>query len=331
MLEPLRIGPHLIDPPLILAPMAGVTDRAFRGLCRRLGAGLAVGEMSASDPRLWHTEKSRLRREHDPECAPVSIQIAGYDPDAMAASARFQVEHGAQIVDINMGCPAKKVCRVDAGSALMRDEALVGRILRAVVGAVDVPVTLKIRTGWSRTQRNGVTIARIAEDAGVAALAVHGRTREDRFEGDAEYDTIAAIKQAVRIPVLANGDIAHGPQARRVLRHTGADGLMIGRAALGNPWIFRELHRFLAHDRTLAPPDRAEVRDVLTGHLRELYRLYGPQRGVRVARKHIQWYCEDRPGAAAFWSAISRVECADAQLDGVTRFFEEASPERQAA
>jgi tRNA-dihydrouridine synthase B len=318
----MQIGPHRIDPSLILAPMAGVTDRAFRRLCRRLGAGLVVSEMITSDPTLWHTEKSRLRREHDAESAPVSVQLAGYDPAAMAAAAKFNVDQGAQLIDINMGCPAKKVCRVDAGSALMRDEALVGSILSAVTAAVDVPVTLKMRTGWARAHRNAVAIARIAQDSGIAALTIHGRTREDHYEGEAEYATIAAVKAAVSIPVIANGDIDSGPKAREVLRITGADGLMIGRAALGHPWIFRELAHYLATGQEAAPPDRNEVRATLLEHLQELYALYGEGRGVRVARKHIQWYCQSHEGAEAFWTSVNRVDNAQQQLDGVRRFFD---------
>ncbi len=321
------IGPYRIAPPLVLAPMAGVTDRAFRGLCRRLGAGLVVSEMTISDPSLWHTAKSRLRREHDAESAPISVQIAGTDPDTMARAAAFNVEQGAQIIDINMGCPAKKVCRVDAGSALMRDEALVERILSAVVAAARVPVTLKMRTGWARAHRNAVTIARIAQDCGIAALSVHGRTREDHYEGAAEYETIAAVKSAVKIPVIANGDVDSGPKAREILHQTGADGLMIGRAALGHPWIFRELAHFLATGEVLPAPSRTEVASTLLDHMRELHALYGESRGVRVARKHIQWYCQSHPGVDAFWAAVNRVDNAREQLDRVTAFFADLTEE----
>ncbi|MFT4045959.1 MAG: tRNA dihydrouridine synthase DusB [Solimonas sp.] len=321
----MQIGPYRIDVPLVLAPMAGVTDRPFRQLCRRLGAGLAVSEMTSSDASLWHTEKSRLRIDHDGEAAPVSVQIAGYDPRQMADAARYNVAHGAQIVDINMGCPAKKVCRVDAGSALLRDEALVARICAAVVAAVasegNIPVTLKIRTGYVRAQRNGVAIAKIAEDAGIRALAVHGRTREEHYAGAAEYETIAAIKQAVRIPVMANGDIDSPQKARAVLRATGADALMIGRAAQGRPWIFREIAHFLATGEALAPPARFEIRRWLLEHLDALYAFYGESRGVRVARKHIQWYCRAQPDADAFWHAINGVVDAAVQREAVARFF----------
>jgi tRNA-dihydrouridine synthase B len=290
----MRIGPYLIDPPLGLAPMAGVTDKPFRHLCKRLGAGLAVSEMTTSDPRLWTTRKSLKRMDHAGEPDPVSVQIAGYDPAMLAEAARYNADAGAQIIDINMGCPAKKVCNVYAGSALLQDEALVARILAAVVGAVEVPVTLKIRTGWNRDNRNGVRVARIAEDCGIAALAVHGRTRADLYEGDAEYDTIAAIKQAVNIPVLANGDVESPHKARAVLDYTGCDGLLIGRAAQGRPWIFREIAHFLVTGAELPPPSEAEVCAILIEHLENLYAFYGELQGVRIARKHLGWYAKDR-------------------------------------
>lgn len=319
----MRIGPYTIVPNLILAPMAGVTDRPFRQLCRRLGAGLAVSEMTSSDPHLWHTEKSRLRMDHRGEDAPVAVQIAGYDADMMAAAARHNVEQGAQIIDLNMGCPAKKVCRVDAGSALLKDEALVAAICAAVVRAVDVPVTLKIRTGYDRTRKNAVAIARIAQDAGIAALTVHGRTREDHYEGEAEYESIAAVKQAVRIPVVANGDVGSPRKAAAVLQATGADGLMVGRGALGNPWIFKDISTFIATGLTSEPPDADEVGRVLLEHLDELHAFYGPGRGVRVARKHIQWYSHDHAGSESLWAAVNRVECAAAQRALVAEFFAE--------
>ncbi len=317
----MKIGPHLIEPALVLAPMAGVTDRPFRVLCRRLGAGLAVSEMTISDPRMWKTEKSRTRMDHAGEAGPVSVQIAGHDPALLAEAARHNVGHGADIIDINMGCPAKKVCKVDAGSALLRDEALVARICAAVVAAVPVPVTLKIRTGWSRSERNGVRIARIAEDAGIAALAVHGRSREDRFEGEAEYDTIAAIKQAVRIPVMANGDIRGPEQAQRVLRHTGADALMIGRAAQGRPWIFREIRHFLETGTHLPPPERDWIGRLLLEHLQAMVGLYGEAQGVRIGRKHIRWYCEDHDGVEDFWRVVSTETVSQRQQQAVARFF----------
>ncbi|HKY91375.1 MAG TPA: tRNA dihydrouridine synthase DusB [Nevskiaceae bacterium] len=317
----MRIGPYRVDPPLVLAPMAGVTDRPFRSLCRAQGAGLVVSEMTTSDETLWHTDKSRLRRDHAGESAPIAVQIAGTEPEAMARAARFNVEHGAQIVDINMGCPAKKVCRVDAGSALMRDEALVGRILNAVVAAVDVPVTLKIRTGWARTHRNAVAIARIAQDSGIAALAVHGRTREDHYEGRAEYETIAAVKRSVAIPVMANGDIVDGASARAVLEATGVNALMIGRAAQGRPWIFRQIATYLATGVAPPEPSMTEAGRILLHHLDDLHAFYGEGRGVRVARKHIQWYCQSHAGSEAFWSSINQVACAKEQRSRVEAFF----------
>ncbi|HVT35144.1 MAG TPA: tRNA dihydrouridine synthase DusB [Nevskiaceae bacterium] len=325
-----QLGLYRIDPPVALAPMAGVTDRPFRRLCRQLGAGYVVSEMTTSDASLWHTEKSRLRRDHAGEVEPIAVQIAGYDPQQLADAARWNVEHGAQVIDINMGCPAKKVCRVDAGSALLRDEALVARICAAVVNAVPVPVTLKIRTGYTRAQRNGVNIARIAQDCGIAMLAVHGRTREDHYEGAAEYDTIAAIKSQVRIPVLANGDIATPQAARAVFDHTRCDGVMLGRAAQGRPWIFREIAHYLAHGELLPPPTLFERRRWLLEHLDELHDFYGGGRGVRVARKHIQWYCRGNDGGDEFWRQVNQLTDARAQRDCVASFFERA-PLSQAA
>jgi tRNA-dihydrouridine synthase B len=310
----MRIGPYLIQPNVVLAPMAGVTDKPFRQLCKRLGAGLAVSEMTISDPRLWHTLKSQRRMDHVGEPDPISVQIAGYDPQMLADAARHNVDHGAQIIDINMGCPAKKVCNVFAGSALMQDEALVARIVSAVVAAVDVPVTLKIRTGWNRDNRNGPTIARIAEDAGIQALAVHGRTRADLYQGDAEYETIRTIKRSVSIPVLANGDVDSPEKAARVLAATGADAVMIGRAAQGRPWIFREIAHFLATGERLPPPSRAFIFDVLSGHLENLYAFYGERQGVRIARKHLGWYAKEDPDAAGFRAVVNRAETAAEQL-----------------
>jgi tRNA-dihydrouridine synthase B len=304
----MRIGPHRIEPALVLAPMAGITDKPMRKLCRRLGAGYAVSEMLAADSRLGQTRKSIRRRDHRGEAGPIGVQIAGAEPARLAEAARFNVDHGAEIIDINMGCPAKKVLKSWAGSALLADEALVGRILDAVVAAVDVPVTLKIRTGPSQARINGVTIARIASAAGVAALAVHGRTREQRFCGEAEYATIAAIKAAVSIPVIANGDITDAARAASVLETTGADGLMIGRAAQGRPWIFAELAAALAGRKIPMPLQRGERAAIMHEHLEGLYELYGSVLGVRVARKHIAWYLRDFPGAASWRSAINRVE-----------------------
>jgi tRNA-dihydrouridine synthase B len=272
--------------------MAGVTDRPFRILCRALGAGLAASEMITSDVRLWHTSKSRHRMNHEGEPEPRVVQLAGADPLALAEAARVNVALGAQIIDLNMGCPAKKVCGRQCGSALLTDEALVARILQAVVAAVDVPVTLKIRTGWARENRNGVEIARIAQASGIAALAVHGRTRADFFAGTAEYETIRAIKSRVRIPVFANGDIATPRQAREVLDFTGADGVMIGRASYGAPWIFRAVNGHLSERNAQPPLQRADLRDIILAHLDSLYVFYGEEHGVRIARKHLGWYCE---------------------------------------
>jgi tRNA-dihydrouridine synthase B len=318
----LRIGPYLLANTLALAPMAGVTDRPFRQLCKRLGAALAASEMISANPRLRDSDKTRRRMDHDGESEPRIVQIAGFDPAMMADAARFNVDQGAQIIDINMGCPAKKVCNVMAGSALLRDEALVGRILEAVVGAVDVPVTLKTRTGWSPSQRNGVTIARIAEQAGIQALAIHGRTRECGYKGAVEYDTIRAIKAAVAIPVIANGDITTPQQAHRVLELTGADAVMIGRAAQGRPWIFREIHHYLIHGRLLPEPPLAEIRTLLLDHLQQLYAFYGDSLGVRIARKHLSWYSKSRPQARLFWSRVNRVESARTQFDITRDYFD---------
>ena len=316
------IGPFDISPKVILAPMAGVTDKPFRVLCKRMGAGLCVSEMTTSDPRFWNTAKSRHRMDHDGEPAPISVQIAGTVPEVMADAARYNVDHGAQLIDINMGCPAKKVCNAWAGSALMRDEALVARILEAVVNAVSVPVTLKIRTGWAAGQKNALTIARIAQDAGIAALAVHGRTRDQQYTGVAEYDTIAAIKSQLSIPVIANGDIDSPQKAAFVLTRTGADAVMIGRAAQGRPWIFREIAHHLATGELLPEPSLPEIRDILLGHLEHLHAFYGEQAGVRIARKHLGWYAKDRPENSAFRAVVNRAETADAQLQLTRDYFD---------
>jgi tRNA-dihydrouridine synthase B len=291
------IGPYVLPSSAVLAPMAGVTDRPFRILCRKLGAGLAASEMLTSDTRLWNTPKSRFRMSHEGEPEPRVVQLAGADPDVLAEAARLNVDQGAQIIDLNMGCPAKKVCGKLCGSALLQDESLVARILETVVGAVSVPVTLKIRTGWDREHRNGVSIARIAESSGIQALAVHGRTRADFYEGAAEYETIRAIKSAIKIPVFANGDINAPQKAREVLDFTGADGVMIGRASHGAPWIFGAVNAFLSggevgHGNILATLSRMEVRDIILAHLDSLYAFYGEGTGVRIARKHLGWYCE---------------------------------------
>ena len=322
MLAP-RIGPYTLPNRLILAPMAGVTDRPFRQLCRRLGAGLVVSEMVTSDVRLWNSRKSSLRLLHAGDPEPRSVQIAGGDPQMMADAARKNVELGAQIIDINMGCPAKKVCNKAAGSALLRDEPLVREILDAVVGAVDVPVTLKIRTGWDRQNKNGITVAKIAEDAGIAALSVHGRTRADLYTGEAEYDTIAAIKQAISIPVFANGDIDSPQKAKAVLDATGADALLIGRAAQGRPWIFREIEHYLRTGETLPAPSLLEVERILLEHLAALHAFYGELMGTRIARKHVGWYLATLPGAREFRAQFNRLDSTDAQCAHVRAFFRE--------
>lgn len=322
MRAPFFIGPYPISNPVVLAPMAGVTDLPFRTLCRRLGAGLVVSEMVASDTRLMHTRKGSNRIRHDGEPAPRSVQIVGWDPDMMAEAARYNVYQGAHIIDINMGCPAKKVCNKASGSALLKDEELVERILKGVVNAVDVPVTLKIRTGWDHQNKNGVRIAKIAEDAGILALAVHGRTRACAFRGAVEYDTIAAIKAAVSIPVLANGDITSPLKAKEVLDRTHADGIMIGRAAQGNPWIFREIAHYLKTGTQLPPPRLHEVREVMLGHLQSLYDFYGDYLGTRIARKHLGWYVANRAGGETFRKAFNQLETATQQLASAQEYFE---------
>lgn len=317
----MQIGPYSLPGTLIVAPMAGVTDRPFRTLCRSYGAALAVSEMIGSQPGLVRTQKTQRRMNHEGEVAPISVQIAGADPQMLADAARFNVQCGADIIDINMGCPAKKVCNVAAGSALLRDEALVGRILDAVVAAVDVPVTLKIRTGWDASRRNAVRVARIAEQSGVRALAVHGRTREDAFRGEAEYRTIAEVKAAVAIPVVANGDIDTPEKARRVLSATGADALMIGRAAQGRPWIFREIEHYLQTGVPAASPSLREIRQVMNRHLRELHALYGELVGLRVARKHMGWYMSWLPGGVEFRHQFNRLDSPPMQFDALDAYF----------
>ena len=318
----MRIGPYLIEPRVVLAPMAGVTDKPFRLLCKRLGAGLAVSEMTTSDPRFWTTQKSLRRMDHVDEPDPVSVQIAGTVPAVMAEAAKYNVDHGAQLIDINMGCPAKKVCNAWAGSALMRDETLVASILEAVVRAVDVPVTLKIRTGWDADQRNAPRIAHIAQESGIAALAVHGRTRDQQYTGVAEYDTVAAIKAQLSIPVIANGDIDSPQRAAFVLRYTGCDAVMVGRAAQGRPWIFREIAYYLATGTLLPDPSLQEVRDVLLAHLDHLHVFYGEPAGVRIARKHLGWYAKDRPENMAFRAVVNRAETAEAQVRLTQDYFD---------
>jgi tRNA-dihydrouridine synthase B len=305
----------------VLAPMAGVTDRPFRELCRRFGAGLAVSEMLISDPQLWGSRKSQWRMDHTGEPGPISVQIAGADPLQMADAARRNVDLGAQIIDINMGCPAKKVCKRAAGSALLRDEALVAEILGAVVGAVSVPVTLKIRTGWAPDERNGVRIARIAEDSGIQLLAVHGRTKACRFEGAVEYDTIAAIKASIRIPVLANGDITTPQHAQFVRDYTGADGIMIGRAAQGRPWLCGQIARFLEDGTLLPDPNRAEQAQTMLGHLTALHQLYGETMGPRIARKHIGWYLAIDAAGTEFTRRFNGIDNAEQQYTALSEFF----------
>ncbi len=317
----LNIGPYQITTPVVLAPMAGVTDVPFRRLCRKMGAGLVVSEMVTSDVRLWNTRKSRLRLDHSGEPEPRSVQIAGGDPAMMAEAARRNAEMGAQIIDINMGCPAKKVCNKAAGSALMKDEPLVKDILTAVVEAVDIPVTLKIRTGWSTDQRNGLTIARLAEDCGIHALAVHGRTRACMYKGEAEYDTIAKICSALSIPVIANGDITSPEKARQVLDYTGAQAVMIGRAAQGKPWIFREIAHYLEHGTHLTSPSSETVRDTLLTHLQALHSFYGDVMGTRIARKHVGWYLQSTAEATSFRRAFNQLETPSAQIAGIREHF----------
>ncbi|WP_438970756.1 tRNA dihydrouridine synthase DusB [Methylophaga sp.] len=324
----LQIGPYTLPNQLFLAPMAGVTDRPFRQLCRRLGAGMAVSEMITANKALWASKKSLLRANHEGEPEPRSVQIAGADPEMMAEAARHNVDQGAHIIDINMGCPAKKVCNVMAGSALLQHETLVADILESVVNAVNVPVTLKIRTGWDRDNRNGVRIARIAEEAGIQALSVHGRTRADAYKGDAEYDTIAEIKSRITIPLIANGDIDSPEKALEVLNKTGADGLMIGRAAQGNPWIFRQILHYLEKGQLLATPDVTEIRKVLIEHLENLYDFYGDYTGVRMARKHIAWYSKGLRNGNAFRQEMNQLEQPQQQLRYTRDFFEQLQ-ERQ--
>ena len=318
----MRIGAHALNNGLFVAPMAGITDRPFRRLARRFGAALAVSEMVSARPELRGSRKTRLRLDHAGEPGPISVQIAGADPRMMADAARLNVDEGAEIIDINMGCPAKKVCNAAAGSALLSDESLVARILEAVVAAVDVPVTLKIRTGPAPERRNALRIARIAEDAGIQALAIHGRTRACMFEGRAEYDTIAQVKRALRIPVVANGDVETPQDAKRVLEATGADGLMIGRAAQGRPWLFREIAHYLATGERLAPPPAREMGAVLAEHLDGLYSLYGTDHGARVARKHIGWTVRALPGGEEFRSSVNRLHGAQEQRAAVNDYFE---------
>ena len=322
-----QIGQHTIDSQVILAPMAGVTDLPFRRLCKQLGAGMVVSEMVTADTRLWHTRKSSQRLQKDQNDRLNVVQIAGGDPEMMAEAARVNAANGAHIIDINMGCPAKKVCNKAAGSALLKDEKLVSEILQATVAAVELPVTLKIRTGWDAQNRNGETIARIAEDAGIQALAVHGRTRACGYKGDAEYDTIARIRQVIDIPLFANGDINSAEKARQVLDYTGADAVMLGRTAQGNPWIFREISHYLSTGKVLPSPTAEEVRDTLLEHLQALYRFYGDYAGIRIARKHVGWYirqrqsAEQRQHSESFRKEFNQIEETELQQSAIRSFF----------
>ncbi|HME39457.1 MAG TPA: tRNA dihydrouridine synthase DusB [Steroidobacteraceae bacterium] len=317
-----KIGPHTLPSNVLLAPMAGVTDRPFRLLCRRFGAGLAASEMLSADVRLWDTPKSRRRMDHTGEPGPRVVQIAGFDPSMMAEAARRNVDAGAQIIDINMGCPAKKVCNRLAGSALLQDESLVARILHAVVRAVEVPVTLKTRTGWDSEHKNGVSVARIAEDNGIQALAIHGRTRADLYRGNAEHETVAAIKAAIKIPVFANGDIDSPQRAKAVLEATGCDGIMIGRAAQGRPWIFDEVNFFLTEGESRATLALEKVRDIMRAHLEDLYAFYGDETGVRVARKHLSWYFRQHPGQDALRNRLVLIETPQEQLSTLLEHYD---------
>jgi len=325
----MQVGSHILRNNLFVAPMAGVTDRPFRQLCKKFGAGLAVSEMVASNSLLWGSAKTRRRANHEGEVEPISVQIAGADPSMMAEAARYNVEQGAQIVDINMGCPAKKVCNTMAGSALLKDELLVGRILAAVVKAVDVPVTLKFRTGWDPAHKNAIKVTQIAEESGVQLLSLHGRTRACGFSGRAEYDTIREVKRSTRLPVVANGDITTPEDARRVLELTGADGIMVGRAAQGRPWIFREIEHYLSTGGKLPSPLVCEIHSVLVAHLHELYAFYGLETGVKVARKHISWYTKGLAGSASFRHRMNQLDTCAEQLSAVNEFFDCLGREHQ--
>lgn len=318
----MQIANISITTPVILAPMAGITDRPFRQICRKMGAGLAVGEMLSANPLVWKTEKSRLRMDHTGESGIRSVQIAGCDPELMAQAAQHNVANGAQIIDINMGCPAKKVNKKLAGSALLQNPALVEQILKAVVNAVDVPVTLKIRTGWDPDHKNGVQIAQIAEGNQIQALAVHGRTRACLFKGEAEFDTIKAIKQSVSIPVIANGDITSASKAKYVMDHTGADAVMIGRGAQGRPWIFREIAHFLATGEHIAKPELAEIRQIVLQHIAELHQFYGEGKGLRIARKHVGWYLKELEDKGEYRQQFNSIESAPEQLDSLSSYFD---------
>ena len=318
----MKIGPYTLASKTMLAPMAGITDQPFRELCYRMGAGLAVSEMLSANPKVWDTAKSKLRMVHSDNAGIRSVQIAGSDPDELAYAAAMNADNGAQIIDINMGCPAKKVNKKLAGSALLKEPTLVEQIVKSVVEAVNVPVTLKIRTGWCENSRNGIEIAKIAEHNGIQSLAVHGRTRADFYKGNAEYDTIRAIKKAISIPVVANGDITSVEKAEQVLAYTGADAIMIGRGAQGRPWIFREINYFLEHGVHLAPPTKEEIRTILLGHVKELHDFYGDFMGVRIARKHVSWYLQAHDQEKTFRSIFNAIEVAEEQLEALARYFD---------
>lgn len=325
----MQIGTHILKNKLIVAPMAGVTDRPFRQLCKAMGAGMAVSEMVSSNSLLWGSQKTQRRANHEGEVSPISVQIAGADPKMLVAAARYNVENGAQIIDINMGCPAKKICNVMAGSALLQDEKLVERILDAVVKAVEIPVTLKIRTGWDKQHKNALSIAHIAENSGIQALAIHGRTRACAYTGTAEYDTIAAVKAAAKIPIIANGDITTPEKAKYILAYTKADAVMIGRAAQGRPWIFREINHYLTTDQYLQPPEVTEIHRVLINHLHDLYDFYGEYSGVRIARKHISWYTKGLVGSAGFRQSMNQLQTSEQQIVETNKFFSKLAEEGQ--
>lgn len=325
----LTIGPYHIEKPIILAPMAGVTDRPFRQLCKDMGAGLAVTEMVGANSLLHGSEKTKRRANHIGETRPCSVQIVGADPEKMAEAARYNQDQGAEIIDINMGCPAKKVCNTYSGSALLQNEELVQKILTAVVNAVQIPVTLKIRTGWDKEHRNGISIAKLAQECGIQALAVHGRTRACMFKGEAEYETIRAIKENVSIPIIANGDIATPEKAKMVLEKTQADAIMIGRAAQGRPWIFNEIHHYLNTNTHLPAPSVQTIKEILLSHLTNLYQLYGKDRGLLVARKHVSWYSKGQRASSTFRLTFNQLTDADAQLKLIETYFDELIEKEQ--
>ncbi|MEK7779486.1 MAG: tRNA dihydrouridine synthase DusB [Pseudomonadota bacterium] len=325
----MQIGSYIFKNKLIVAPMAGVTDRPFRQLCKKMGAGMAVSEMVSSNSLLWGSKKTERRANHEGEVSPISVQIAGSDPQMLADAARYNAERGAEIIDINMGCPAKKICNVMAGSALLQNELLVRKILDTVVKAVDIPVTLKIRTGWDKQHKNALTIAHIAEDSGIQALAIHGRTRACAYTGNAEYDTIAAVKADVKIPIIANGDITTPEKADRVLTYTKADAIMIGRAAQGRPWIFREIDQYLQNKAELPSPKVSEIHQILINHLHDLYDFYGESSGVRIARKHISWYTKGLVGSASFRHNMNQLQTSEQQIFEINLFFSELAEKGQ--